>query len=442
MEGVFIADYIKKKRRRKGKTEYLVKWKDYSTRHCTWEPEVNILDKSLIRQFEEEGYDPRRIRACARRKKRRRSEVTESRPTANLFLNEPDTDSEGETVPRHRPRDLFGSTNEKIASISLSKRGDVWRRESEADVGADNAWPVNDLQRATEQKTRAGELADIKKDELSPISTISALKQTTGIDITSLHKNGGKGCHPKMRAKFMFRSGDMETCGWGYDWSSSDNESVKALSPISHESHSLSDIVECPKMEVQSRTCIESPSRPPLYRTYSDISEASDECGDAFILEKSYDITPLTSPDDGFSFAFYTCYNNKQTDAVASVTTIETNDIPFPEDMETAVPCEKVAFECEVYDDVCMVTNDNNNNDCDNDSGFSNSCSDVESIEPIPSKICTPFYDEVMFDHAPDVVTSPTCSGSDVAVTEVTCDDVTVIFHESRKAKGFFEWNY
>ena len=36
---------------KKGKTEYLVKWKGWSPRDSTWEPEENILDHRLIQQF-------------------------------------------------------------------------------------------------------------------------------------------------------------------------------------------------------------------------------------------------------------------------------------------------------------------------------------------------------------------------------------------------------
>ena len=40
---VFAAERIKKKRVRQGKTEFLVKWKGWSQKYCTWEPEENIL---------------------------------------------------------------------------------------------------------------------------------------------------------------------------------------------------------------------------------------------------------------------------------------------------------------------------------------------------------------------------------------------------------------
>lgn len=49
---VFAAEAITKKRLRKGRIEYLVKWKGWSPKYNTWEPEENILDPRLIHQYE------------------------------------------------------------------------------------------------------------------------------------------------------------------------------------------------------------------------------------------------------------------------------------------------------------------------------------------------------------------------------------------------------
>ncbi|XP_052872069.1 polycomb group protein Pc [Anopheles cruzii] len=49
---VYAAEKIMKKRARAGKAEYWVKWKGWSQRHNTWEPEENILDPRLIDIFE------------------------------------------------------------------------------------------------------------------------------------------------------------------------------------------------------------------------------------------------------------------------------------------------------------------------------------------------------------------------------------------------------
>ena len=48
---IFAAEYIVKKRIRKGKLEYLVKWKGFTSKDNTWEPEENILDSRLIDNY-------------------------------------------------------------------------------------------------------------------------------------------------------------------------------------------------------------------------------------------------------------------------------------------------------------------------------------------------------------------------------------------------------
>ncbi|XP_062308296.1 chromobox protein homolog 8a isoform X1 [Osmerus eperlanus] len=52
-ERVFAAESIIKRRIRRGRLEYLVKWKGWSQKYSTWEPEENILDARLFAAFEE-----------------------------------------------------------------------------------------------------------------------------------------------------------------------------------------------------------------------------------------------------------------------------------------------------------------------------------------------------------------------------------------------------
>lgn len=52
-EMVFAAEKITKKRLKNGRTEYLVKWKGWSPKYSTWEPEENILDPRLIEIFKD-----------------------------------------------------------------------------------------------------------------------------------------------------------------------------------------------------------------------------------------------------------------------------------------------------------------------------------------------------------------------------------------------------
>ena len=50
-EMVFAAERITRRRMKNGKVEYLVKWKGWSPKYSTWEPEENILDPRLIQIF-------------------------------------------------------------------------------------------------------------------------------------------------------------------------------------------------------------------------------------------------------------------------------------------------------------------------------------------------------------------------------------------------------
>lgn len=52
-EKVFEAECILKQRIRKRKLEYLVKWKGWSNKFNSWEPEENILDDELIDEFQD-----------------------------------------------------------------------------------------------------------------------------------------------------------------------------------------------------------------------------------------------------------------------------------------------------------------------------------------------------------------------------------------------------
>uniref|UniRef100_A0A2P2I896 Chromobox protein homolog 2-like n=1 Tax=Hirondellea gigas TaxID=1518452 RepID=A0A2P2I896_9CRUS len=56
-ERVYAAECILKKRQRRGRVEYLVKWKGWSNKHNTWEPSENILDARLLEAFEESQRD-------------------------------------------------------------------------------------------------------------------------------------------------------------------------------------------------------------------------------------------------------------------------------------------------------------------------------------------------------------------------------------------------
>uniref|UniRef100_A0A1I7XRS5 Chromo domain-containing protein n=1 Tax=Heterorhabditis bacteriophora TaxID=37862 RepID=A0A1I7XRS5_HETBA len=53
---VFAVEALLKERKRKGKVEYLVKWKGWSNKHNTWEPIENVLDDRLLEEYEKQKH--------------------------------------------------------------------------------------------------------------------------------------------------------------------------------------------------------------------------------------------------------------------------------------------------------------------------------------------------------------------------------------------------
>ncbi|XP_051529761.1 chromobox protein homolog 7 [Myxocyprinus asiaticus] len=60
-EQVFAVESIIKKRVRKGHVEYLLKWKGWPPKYCTWEPEEHILDPRLVLAYEEKEQKDRSL---------------------------------------------------------------------------------------------------------------------------------------------------------------------------------------------------------------------------------------------------------------------------------------------------------------------------------------------------------------------------------------------
>ena len=88
-EQVFAVEAITKKRLRKSKVEYLVKWKGYSPRYSTWEPEENILDPRLIQQFI---------------MKEQTAKATESKPDSGPATTPPANNTSSSNNTNSRPR--------------------------------------------------------------------------------------------------------------------------------------------------------------------------------------------------------------------------------------------------------------------------------------------------------------------------------------------------
>ncbi|XP_028307648.1 chromobox protein homolog 6-like [Gouania willdenowi] len=102
---IFAAEAILKRRVRKGRLEYLVKWKGWAMKHSTWEPEENILDDRLILGFEQKERE-RELHGPKKRgpKPKKMLMKASSQPTA----------SSSSAVPHH-----FPSTSSSSSPVGL-----------------------------------------------------------------------------------------------------------------------------------------------------------------------------------------------------------------------------------------------------------------------------------------------------------------------------------
>ncbi|KAF6025304.1 hypothetical protein EB796_016389 [Bugula neritina] len=96
-ERVFAAERIEKSRIRKGKVEYYIKWKGWSSKNNTWEPATNILDERLLENFRLRSSSQLtsdgaggKVRGRGRPKKRASVGVIEPQASSSAITNSPD----------------------------------------------------------------------------------------------------------------------------------------------------------------------------------------------------------------------------------------------------------------------------------------------------------------------------------------------------------------
>ncbi|XP_072943860.1 uncharacterized protein Pc [Epargyreus clarus] len=119
-DSVYAAERIMKKRIRKNKVEYFVKWKGWKPKHNTWEPEENILDPRLIQSFErEEG------RRHGRKREREHSPVERARSASE----------ERHPVPGKRKAEVLSMESGKIG-VTITMSPPAKRHDSAKPNGA------------------------------------------------------------------------------------------------------------------------------------------------------------------------------------------------------------------------------------------------------------------------------------------------------------------
>ncbi|KAK7058684.1 Chromobox protein 8 [Halocaridina rubra] len=107
---VYAAECIQKKRVRRGRVEYLVKWKGWSNKHNTWEPVENILDGRLLEAFEE---SQRESGGGAKRGPKPKHRVRETRESTRLSLQALERDAERSASSNSSRLELDTGTEEE-----------------------------------------------------------------------------------------------------------------------------------------------------------------------------------------------------------------------------------------------------------------------------------------------------------------------------------------
>ncbi|KAL6725487.1 hypothetical protein Aduo_007537 [Ancylostoma duodenale] len=145
LEGnVFAVEALLKERRRKGKVEYLVKWKGWGNKHNTWEPRENVLDDRLFEEFQKQKQ----------KNKKRSSSGSASKK------------SDTTTPPSKRQRRLAGGDIRDESSES-SEHDDEVESPSTSTVAKDEKESDVDQSFVSDERS---ELADVPSEREEPRS--------------------------------------------------------------------------------------------------------------------------------------------------------------------------------------------------------------------------------------------------------------------------------
>lgn len=179
---VFAAEAITKKRLRKGRTEYLVKWKGWAPKFNTWEPEENILDPRLIQQFERKLV-LQQMAGHSKPGRKPKDKAKEAAEKAKSQKSE-DSNSEGEKKSKKEPfmlQTLSGRTPKPIQRYAEKRKK---KKKAEKAEKAEKA--------STEDKTSPNKSGSPSKTTSPNSSKVTNLSQKAPISPTTAASNKTK----------------------------------------------------------------------------------------------------------------------------------------------------------------------------------------------------------------------------------------------------------
>ncbi|CAG9864875.1 unnamed protein product [Phyllotreta striolata] len=185
--GVYAAERITRKRIRKGIVEYLVKWKGWSQKHNTWEPEENILDNRLIQLFEQNHKPDGTLKRGPKKKQTASAPVAEDTEDEGLRSGE---ESQDEGTSETATTNTSGSTKGKAKQETTPRVEDDDTRAGSEDTSEATVQPVpesadNDNSNSSSSEDRRPLLSRMEIGTKRKAEVLSKESGKIGVTITT-----------------------------------------------------------------------------------------------------------------------------------------------------------------------------------------------------------------------------------------------------------------